>query len=95
MRFDRGYLALLTDERMEVVLEEAVILITKKISSMKDLTGAGAGGAPRPPAAPSWRRHRKALPALVVNKLRQDAQAAAVRRRAGDAAGRTRRTSPS
>ncbi len=64
MQFDRGYLSayFVTDpERMEVVLENPVILIhEKKISSMKDLAaGARAGRAARPPAAHHRGRHRR------------------------------------
>ena len=64
MQFDRGYLSpyFVTDpERMEVVLENPVILIhEKKISAMKDLAaGAGAGGARRPSAADHRGGHRR------------------------------------
>jgi chaperonin GroEL len=63
MQFDRGYLSpyFVTDpERMEVVLENPVILIhEKKISSMKDLLPVLEQVAPpRPPAAHHRGRHR-------------------------------------
>ena len=55
MQFDRGYLSpyFVTDpERMEVVLENPVILIhEKKISSMKDLLPLLEQVAQRGPAA--------------------------------------------
>ena len=63
MQFDRGYLSpyFVTDpERMEVVLENPVILIhEKRISAMKDLLPvARAGCACRPSIADHCRRHR-------------------------------------
>ena len=64
MQFDRGYLSpyFVTDaERMEVVLENPVILIhEKKISSMKDLLPVLEQVAqPRPPAADHRRGRRR------------------------------------
>ncbi len=64
MQFDRGYLSayFVTDpERMEVVLENPVILIhEKKISSMKrPAAGSRAGRAPGPAAAHHRGRHRR------------------------------------
>jgi chaperonin GroEL len=85
MQFDRGYLSpyFVTDpERMEVVLEDAYILISeKKISNMKDLL----------PVLEAIARHQKplviiaediegeALATLVVNKLRGTLHCAAVK----------------
>jgi chaperonin GroEL len=76
MRFDRGYLSpyFVTDpERMEVVLEKAVILIfEKKISSMKDLLPilekVAQQGKPLLIIAEDV--EGEALATLVVNKLR-------------------------
>jgi chaperonin GroEL len=85
MQFDRGYLSayFVTDpERMEVVLENAVILIhEKKISSMKDLLPvlelvAKAG---RPLLIVAEDIEGEALATLVVNKLRGTIQVAAVK----------------
>jgi chaperonin GroEL len=85
MQFDRGYLSpyFVTDqERMEVVLENAVILIhEKKISSMKDLLPvlelvAKAG---RPLLIIAEDIEGEALATLVVNKLRGTIQVAAVK----------------
>ena len=64
MQFDRGYLSpyFVTDpERMEVVLENPVILIhEKKISAMKDLLPVLELVAQRRPAAADHRRgHRR------------------------------------
>src|SRR5207253_5805368 len=84
MQFDRGYLSpyFVTDpERMEVVLENAVILIhEKKISAMKDLLPvlemiAKAG---RPLLIIAEDIEGEALATIVVNKLRGTLQAAAV-----------------
>ena len=85
MQFDRGYLSpyFVTDpERMEVVLEDAYILISeKKISSMKDLL----------PVLEEIARHQKplviiaediegeALATVVVNKLRGTLHCAAAK----------------
>src|SRR4030095_2293539 len=85
MQFDRGYLSpyFVTDpERMEVVLDNPVILIhEKKISSMKDLLPvlelvANAG---RPLLIIAEDLEGDALPTLVVNKLRGTLKGAAVK----------------
>src|SRR5450631_3166074 len=85
MQFDRGYLSpyFVTDpDRMEVVLENPVILIhEKKISSMKDLLPvlelvARLG---RPLLIIAEDIEGEALATLVVNKLRGTLQAAAVK----------------
>src|SRR5438045_3910766 len=85
MQFDRGYLSpyFVTDpERMEVVLENPVILIhEKKISAMKDLLPvlelvARAG---RPLLIVAEDVDGEALATLVVNKLRGTIQVAAVK----------------
>src|SRR3954464_3774706 len=85
MQFDRGYLSpyFVTDpERMEVVLENPVILIhEKKISSMKDLLPLleQVARAGRPLVIIAEDVGGEALPTLVVNKLRGTLQAAAVK----------------
>src|ERR1700675_2514958 len=85
MQFDRGYLSayLVTDpERMEVVLENPVILIhEKKISSMKDLLPLleQVAGLSRPLLIIAEDIEGEALATLVVNKLRGTLQAAAVK----------------
>ena len=85
MQFDRGYLSpyFVTDpERMEVVLENPVILIhEKKVSSMKDLLPvlelvAHAG---RPLLIVAEDLEGDALATLVVNKLRGTIKVAAVK----------------
>jgi chaperonin GroEL len=85
MQFDRGYLSpyFVTDpERMEVVLENPVILIhEKKISSMKELLPvlelvAQAG---RPLLIVAEDLEGDALATLVVNKLRGTIKVAAVK----------------
>ena len=85
MQFDRGYLSpyFVTDpERMEVVLENAYILIhEKKVSSMKDLLPlleqiAKSG---RPLVIIAEDVEGEALATLVVNKLRGTLQVAAVK----------------
>src|SRR6187397_3590979 len=85
MQFDRGYLSpyFVTDpERMEVVLENPLILIhEKKISAMKDLLPllelvAAAG---RPLLIIAEDVDGEALATLVVNKLRGTLAAAAVK----------------
>ena len=85
MQFDRGYLSpyFVTDaERMEVVLENAKILIfEKKISSMKDLLPIlekiAQQGKPLLIVAEDI--EGEALATLVVNKLRGTLQVAAVK----------------
>jgi len=85
MRFDRGYLSpyFVTDpERMECVLENALILIhEKKLSSMKDLLPlleqiAKSG---KPLLIISEDVEGEALATLVVNKLRGTIQCCAVK----------------
>jgi chaperonin GroEL len=85
MQFDRGYLSayFVTDpERMEVVLENPVILIhEKKISAMKDLLPvlelvARAG---RPLLIIAEDIEGEALATIVVNKLRGTIRVAAVK----------------
>jgi len=85
MRFDRGYLSsyFVTDaERMECVLEDALILIhEKKISSMKDLLPlleqiAKSG---KPLLIIAEEVEGEALATLVVNKLRGTLQVCAVK----------------
>jgi chaperonin GroEL len=85
MRFDRGYLSpyFVTDpERMECVLENALILIhEKKISSMKDLLPlleqVARSGKPLLIIAEDI--EGEALATLVVNKLRGTFQCCAVK----------------
>ena len=85
MQFDRGYLSpyFITDpERMEIVLEDAYILIhEKKISSMKDLLPvlelAAKSGKPLVIVAEDI--EGEALATLVVNKLRGTLHTAAVK----------------
>jgi chaperonin GroEL len=85
MQFDRGYLSpyFVTDpERMEVVLENPLILIhEKKISSMKDLLPVleQVARAGRPLVIVAEDVEGEALATLVVNKLRGTLQAAAVK----------------
>jgi chaperonin GroEL len=85
MQFDRGYLSpyFVTDpERMECVLENALVLIhEKKISSMKDLLPlleqiAKAG---KPLLIIAEEVEGEALATLVVNKLRGTLQCSAVK----------------
>jgi len=84
MQFDRGYLSpyFVTDpERMEVVLENPVILIhEKKISSMKDLLPVleQVARLGRPLLIIAEDIEGEALATLVVNKLRGTLSAAAV-----------------
>jgi chaperonin GroEL len=85
MQFDRGYLSpyFVTDpERMEVVLEEPVILLhEKKISNMKDmlplLEQVARQGKPLLIVAEDI--EGEALATLVVNKIRGTLHAAAVK----------------
>src|SRR4030095_9859436 len=85
MQFDRGYLSpyFVTDpERMEVVLENPVILIhEKKISSMKDLLPVleQVARASRPLLIIAEDIEGEALATIVVNKLRGTLQVAAVK----------------
>src|ERR1700675_5091121 len=85
MQFDRGYLSpyFVTDpERMEVVLENPVILIhEKKISSMKDLLPVleQVARMGRPLLIIAEDVEGEALATLVVNKLRGTLHAAAVK----------------
>jgi chaperonin GroEL len=85
MQFDRGYLSpyFVTDpERMECVLENALILIhEKKISSMKDLLPLLEQTAKmsKPLLIISEDIEGEALATLVVNKLRGTLQCAAVK----------------
>jgi chaperonin GroEL len=85
MQFDRGYLSpyFVTDpERMEVVLENPVILIhEKKISSMKDLLPVleVVARASRPLLIIAEDIEGEALATIVVNKLRGTLQVAAVK----------------
>src|SRR5216110_3510513 len=85
MQFDRGYLSpyFVTDaERMEVMLEDAIVLIhEKKISVMKDmlplLEQVARGGKPFLIIAEDI--EGEALATLVVNKLRGTLHCAAVK----------------
>ena len=85
MQFDRGYLSpyFVSDpERMEVVLENPVILIhEKKISSMKDLLPLleQVARLSRPLLIVAEDIEGEALATLVVNKLRGTLQGAAVK----------------
>jgi len=85
MQFDRGYLSpyFVTDpERMEVALENPVILIhEKKISSMKDLLPVleQVARLGRPLLIIAEEVEGEALATLVVNKLRGTLQVAAVK----------------
>src|SRR5512134_1730143 len=85
MQFDRGYLSpyFVTDpERMEVVLENALVLIhEKKISSMKDLLPVLEQVAKqgRPLLIVAEDVEGEALATLVVNKLRGTLNVAAVK----------------
>jgi chaperonin GroEL len=85
MQFDRGYLSpyFVTDpERMEVVLEEPLILLhEKKISNMKDLLPVleQVARQGKPLLIVSEEVEGEALATLVVNKIRGTLQAAAVK----------------
>ena len=85
MQFDRGYLSpyFVTDpERMEVVLENPIILIhEKKVSTMKDLLPLleQVARLNRPLLIVAEDVDGEALATLVVNKLRGTLQGAAVK----------------
>jgi chaperonin GroEL len=85
MQFDRGYLSpyFVTDaERMECVMEDALILVhEKKISSMKDLLPVleQTARAGRPLLIVSEDVEGEALATLVVNKLRGTLSVCAVK----------------
>ncbi len=85
MQFDRGYLSpyFVTDsERMEVVLEDCLVLVhEKKISSMKDMLPVleKVAQAGKPLVAIAEDVEGEALATLVVNKLRGTLKAAAVK----------------
>ena len=85
MQFDRGYLSpyFVTDpERMEVVLENPIILIhEKKISSMKDLLPLleQVAKLSQPLLIIAEGIEGEALATLVVNKLRGTLQVAAIK----------------
>ncbi|MCA9298201.1 MAG: chaperonin GroEL, partial [Phycisphaerales bacterium] len=85
MQFDRGYLSpyFVTDqERMETVLEDALVLIhEKKISSMKDLLPVleHVAKSNRPLLVIAEDVEGEALATLVVNKLRGVLRVAAVK----------------
>jgi chaperonin GroEL len=85
MQFDRGYLSpyFVTDaERMEVVLEDAFILINeKKISNMKDLLPVleQIAKSGRPLLIVAEEVDGEALATLVVNKLRGTLHVCAVK----------------
>jgi chaperonin GroEL len=85
MQFDRGYLSpyFVTDpERMEVVLEDALVLIhEKKISSLKDMLPVleKVAQSGRPLLVIAEDVEGEALATLVVNKLRGALKVAAVK----------------
>src|SRR6476619_1044342 len=85
MQFDRGYLSpyFVTDpERMEVVLENPVVLIhERKISSMKDLLPVleKVAQSGQPLLVIAEELEGEALATLVVNKLRGTLKVAAVK----------------
>ena len=85
MQFDRGYLSpyFVSDpERMEVVLEDCLILVhEKKISNMKDLLPVleKVAQAGKPLLIVAEDIEGEALATLVVNKLRGTLRAAAVK----------------
>src|SRR5213082_513515 len=85
MQFDRGYLSpyFVTDpERMEVVLEDALILIhEKKISNLRDLLPVleRVAQTGQPLLVVSEDLEGEALATLVVNKLRGTLKVAAVK----------------
>ena len=85
MQFDRGYLSpyFVTDpERMEVVLEDALVLVhEKKISNMKDLLPVleKVAQSSKPLLIIAEDVEGEALATLVVNKLRGTLRACAVK----------------
>ena len=85
MQFDRGYLSpyFVTDpERMECVMEDALVLVhEKKISSMNDLIPLleQTAGANKPLLILTEDLEGEALATLVVNTLRGTLRAAAVK----------------
>ena len=85
MQFDRGYLSayfVTNPDRMEVILEDAYILVhEKKISSMKDLLPVleTVHGAGKPLLIIAEDIEGEALATLVVNKLRGNMQICAVK----------------
>ena len=85
MQFDRGYLSpyFVTDsDRMEVVLEDCLVLVhEKKISSMKDMLPVleKVAQASKPVVVIAEDVEGEALATLVVNKLRGTLKAAAVK----------------
>lgn len=85
MQFDRGYLSpyfVTNAERMEAVLENAMVLIyDKKISSMKDMIGIleSVAKSGRPLLIIAEDVEGEALATLVVNKLRGTLHVAAVK----------------
>src|SRR5213079_2132404 len=85
MQFDRGYLSpyfVTNPERMEVVLEDAVVLIhEKKISVMKDMLPLleQVARAGKPLLIIAEEVEGEALATLVVNKLRGTLHTAAVK----------------
>jgi chaperonin GroEL len=85
MRFDRGYLSayFVTDaERMEVVLENAYVLICeKKLSNMRDLLPLleQVAGSKKPLLVIAEDVESEALATLVVNRLRGSLLVAAVK----------------
>ena len=85
MQFDRGYLSpyFVTDsERMEVVLEDCLVLVhEKKVSSMKDMLPVleKVAQAGKPLVVIAEDVEGEALATLVVNKLRGTLKAAAVK----------------
>ena len=85
MQFDRGYLSpyFVTDpERMEVVLEDALVLVhEKKISNMKDLLPVleKVAQSGKPLVIVAEDIEGEALATLVVNKLRGTLRAVAVK----------------
>lgn len=85
MQFDRGYLSpyfVTNSERMETVLENALVLVyDKKISSMKDMIGILEGVAKqgRQLLIIAEDVDGEALATLVVNKLRGTLQVCAVK----------------